>query len=66
MHLVPRVSGTEIRPLVRERLASEAVIKTDGWQGYSFLDASPGLQHESLLPVREGRKRPRSCPGFIP
>ena len=43
MRLVPRVSSAEIQPLVRERLASEAVIKTDGWQGYSFLDASPGL-----------------------
>ena len=50
MRLVPRVSSAEIQPLVRERLASEAVIKTDGWQGYSFLDASPGLQHEWLVP----------------
>jgi hypothetical protein len=31
-------------------LAAEAVIKTDGWQGYSFLDASAGLQHEWLVP----------------
>ena len=65
MRLVPRVSSAEIQPLVRERLASEAVIKTDGWQGYSFLDASPGLQHEWLVPGW-GRKRPRFCPGFIP
>ena len=38
MRLVPRVSGEEIQTLVRERLATEAVIKTDGWQGYSGLD----------------------------
>jgi transposase-like protein len=50
MRIVPRVSSEEIQSLVRERLATEAVIKTDGWQGYSFLDASPGLRHEWLVP----------------
>ena len=50
MRLVPRVSGEEIQVLVKERLATEAVIKTDGWQGYSFLDAAPGLRHEWLVP----------------
>src|SRR3974377_2185821 len=48
MRLVPRVSGEEIQALVRERLAAEVVIKTDGWQGYSFLDASPRQRHEWL------------------
>ena len=33
MRMVPRVSSEEIQSLVRERLATEAVIKTDGWQG---------------------------------
>ena len=46
LRLVPRVSREEIQALVQERLATEAVIKTDGWQGYSFLDAAPGLRHE--------------------
>ena len=49
MRLVPRVSSEEIQVLVQERLATEAVIKTDGWQGYSFLDASPPLRHEWQL-----------------
>jgi transposase-like protein len=64
MRLVPRVSRAEIQSLVRERLVTEAVIKTDGWQGYSFLDASPGLRHEWLVPG--GKKHRRSCPGSIP
>ena len=34
MRIVPRVSSDEIQSLVREYLATEAVIKTDGWQGY--------------------------------
>jgi hypothetical protein len=34
MRMVPRVSRAEIQLLIRERLATEAVIKTDGWQGY--------------------------------
>ena len=34
MRIVPRVSSDEIQSLVREHLATEAVIKTDGWQGY--------------------------------
>ncbi len=50
MRVVPSVSSADIKPLVRERLAAEAVIKTDGWQGYSFLDNSPGCQHEWLVP----------------
>jgi hypothetical protein len=37
MRMVPRVSSEEIKPLVRERLATEVVVKTDGWQGYSRL-----------------------------
>jgi hypothetical protein len=36
--------------LIREGLATEAVIKTDGWQGYSFLHASPDPQHELIVP----------------
>jgi len=34
--MVPRVNGEEIQALVRERLVEEVVVKTDGWQGYSF------------------------------
>ena len=47
--LVPRVSREEIQILVQKRLVAEVVIKTDGWQGYSFLDASPHYQHEWLV-----------------
>jgi transposase-like protein len=65
MWMVPRVSSAEIRPLVRERLATEAVIKTDGWPGYGFLDASPVSMMSGWCPVRE-RKHRRSCPGSIP
>jgi len=61
MRIVPRVSSEEIQPLARERLATEAVIKTDGWQGYSFLDASPGLHHEWLLPD-SGKEAPKVLP----
>jgi hypothetical protein len=39
----------------------EAVIKTDGWQGYSFLDASPSLQHEWLVPG-SGKQAPKVLP----
>ncbi len=61
MRMVPRVSSAEIQPLVRERLATEAVIKTDGWQGYSFLDASPGVRHEWLVPG-SGKEAPKVLP----
>ena len=61
MRLVPRVSSAEIQPLVRERLATEAVIKTDGWQGYSFLDDAPGLRHEWLIPG-SGKEAPKVLP----
>ena len=44
------VSSAEIQPLVRERLATEAVIKTDGWQGYSFLDATRCAIMSRLVP----------------
>jgi hypothetical protein len=47
--MVPRVNGEEIQALVRERLVEEVVVKTDGWQGYSFLDGSP-RRHEWLVP----------------
>jgi len=49
MRMVPRVNGEEIQALVRERLVEEVVVKTDGWQGYSFLDGSP-RRHEWLVP----------------
>jgi hypothetical protein len=65
MRLVPRVSRAEIQPLVRERLATEAAIKTDGWQGYSFLDDAPVSVMSGWFPVL-GKKPPRSCPGSIP
>jgi len=61
MRLVPHVSGEEIQVLVKERLATEAVIKTDGWQGYSFLDAAPGLRHEWLVPG-SGQEAPKVLP----
>jgi len=47
--------------LVRERLAAEVVIKTDGWQGYSFLDATPGVRHEWLVPG-SGKEAPKVLP----
>jgi transposase-like protein len=49
MRMVPRVSGEEIQTLVQERLVAEVVVKTDGWQGFSFLDGSP-RRHEWLVP----------------
>jgi hypothetical protein len=61
MRLVPRVSGAEIESLVQERLATKAVIKTDGWQGYSFLDASPTLRHEWLV-LGSGKEAPKLLP----
>jgi hypothetical protein len=63
MRLVPRVSSEEIKPLARERLATEAVIKTDGWQEYSFLDAAADLRHEWLVPG-SGKEAPKVLPGF--
>lgn len=41
MRIVPRVSGEEVQALVKERMVAQTVIRTDGWQGYSFLDDSP-------------------------
>jgi hypothetical protein len=38
-----------------------SVIKTDGWQGYSFLDASPGLHHDWLVPG-SGKEAPKVLP----
>lgn len=49
MRLVPRASGDEIQALVRERLATEVVVKTDGSQGHSFLDGS-WRRHQWLVP----------------
>jgi transposase-like protein len=57
LRLVPRVSGQEIQALVRERLVAEVAIKTDGWQGYSFLDGSP-CRHEWLVPG-SGKEEPK-------
>ncbi len=64
MRMVPNVICAEIKPLVQERLAAEAVIKTDGWQGYSFLDASPSLQHEWLVPS-SGKEAPTVLPWVL-
>jgi len=61
MRVVPRVSREEIQPLVRERVAAEAVIKTDGWQGYSFPDATAGLRHEWQVPG-SGKEAPKVLP----
>ena len=60
MHMVPRVSGQEIQALVRARLVEEVVVKTDGWQGYSFLDALP-YRHEWLIPGSE-KEAPKVLP----
>ena len=61
MRMVPRVNGEEIQALVRERLVQEAVVKTDGWQGYSFLDGSPQHHHEWLVPG-SGKEAPKVLP----
>jgi transposase-like protein len=60
MYMVPRVSGQEIQALVRARLVQEVVVKTDGWQGYSFLDALP-YRHEWLVPG-SGKEAPKVLP----
>ena len=60
MHMVPRVSGEEIQALVQARLLKEVVVKTDGWQGYSFLDALP-YRHEWLVPG-SGKEAPKVLP----
>jgi hypothetical protein len=52
MHMVPRVSGQEIQALVRARPVAEVLVKTEGWQGFSFLDALP-YRHEWLVPGSE-------------
>jgi hypothetical protein len=62
MRMVPRVSSKEIQPLVREPVATEAVIKTDGWQGYSFWMLLPVSVMSGWCQVRARRRR-RSCPG---
>jgi transposase-like protein len=49
IRMVPQVSGEEIQALVKDRLAEEAVIRTDGWQGYSMLDGSV-RRHELVVP----------------
>src|SRR5208337_4109965 len=41
--------------------ATEALIKTDGWQGYSFLDASPDLRHQWLVPG-SGKEAAKALP----
>ena len=61
MRMVPRVTSAQIQPLVPEGLATEAVIKTDGWQGYSFLDTSLGIRHEWLVPG-SGKEAPKVLP----
>jgi transposase-like protein len=61
LRMVPRVGSAEIQSLVRERLATEAVIQTDGWQGYSFLDVSSGHHHEWLVPS-SGKEAPKVLP----
>ena len=59
-HMVPRVSGQMIQALVRERLVAEVVVKTDGWQGYSFLDTLP-YRHEWSVPG-SGKEAPKVLP----
>jgi hypothetical protein len=62
MLMVPLVSRAEIQPLIRERLATEAVIKTDGWQAIASWTLLPVSVMSGWCPGR-GRKRRRSCPG---
>jgi len=38
-----------------------AVIKTNGWQGYGFLDTAPDLYHEWLVPG-SGKEAPKVLP----
>jgi transposase-like protein len=64
LEMVPRVSGDEIQALIRERLTTEGVVKTDGWQGYSFLDGS-SRRHEWLVPG-SGKEAAKVLPGSIP
>ncbi|MBW2134598.1 MAG: transposase [Deltaproteobacteria bacterium] len=54
-------AGQFVDVLALESLAAEAVIKTDGWPGYSFLDAYPGLYHEWLVPG-SGKEAPKVLP----
>jgi transposase-like protein len=60
MDTVPRVSGQEIQALVRGRLVEEVVVKTDGWQEYSSLDALP-YRHVWLFPG-SGKEAPMVLP----
>jgi hypothetical protein len=53
--MVPRVSGQEIQALVRARLVAKVVVKTDGWQAYSFLVP---YRHEWLVPG-SGKEAPK-------
>jgi hypothetical protein len=64
MHMVPKVSSKEIQALVRARLVEEVVVKTEGWQGYSFLYALP-YRHEWLVPGSEKEAR-KVLPGSTP
>jgi hypothetical protein len=50
MRVVPRDSREEIQFLVLDRLETEAVIQTDGWKGYSIIDAPPNLRHKWMVP----------------
>jgi hypothetical protein len=63
--MVPRVSSEEIQPLVGGRLATGAVIKTDGWEGYSFLDVFSRFRHQWLVPG-SGKKAPKTFLWHIP
>jgi hypothetical protein len=60
MPMVPRVCGQEIQALAGARLVVGVVAKTDGWQGYSFLDALP-CRHEWLVPG-SGKEAPKVMP----
>jgi hypothetical protein len=63
MRLVPKVSRAEIQPLVRKRLATEAVM-TAGRAIASWM-LPPVSVMSGWFPVR-GRRRRRSYPGFTP
>jgi ISXO2-like transposase domain len=64
MRMVPSVSSAEIKPLVRERLAAEAVIKTDAGKAIASWMLLPVSGMSGWCPVRA--KRPlRSCLGSI-
>jgi len=65
MRMVPRVSRTEIQPLVRERLATEVWSRPTAGRAIASWMLLTLSVTSGWFPVRE-RKRRKSCPGSIP